>query len=458
MKAGLNLKFEKDTLSLDTVITAQPSNTYVVQLHNPNTTGVNISSISLEKGNNSVFRINADGQFLKDGIGHDFQIKSKDSLRIFVEATLPPNQSDQAKLVEDRLIVQLQNGERQSLVLRAYGQDVVPLKAQTITSDMLLDAKRPYQVFDSLVVAEGVTLRISPGVRLLFQARASLIVRGRIEANGTLQEPIVFRGDRLGLMFSNQPYDRIPNQWGGVLIAPNSFENQMNYCDIHSGAYGVECAASDTTRTKLHIQNSVIHNTKGHGLKTTMSRILVGNTQISNAGLDCINILGGSGEFVHCTIGQFYYFVNGDGVALRFANVDGNRSYPLSRLYFANCIITGRNQDDVVGSTDKTIGGIFNYFFRNCLLNTTIDSQDARLSNCISESSSSAEVRKDKNFLPNFDYNKLLFSFQLNPKSAATGKGDATITANTYATDRNGKARLADGASDMGCYEAIQTQ
>ncbi|MCF0235203.1 MAG: hypothetical protein HUK09_00510, partial [Bacteroidaceae bacterium] len=50
VKAGLNLKFEKDTLSLDTVITAQPSNTYVVQLHNPNTTGVNISSISLEKG------------------------------------------------------------------------------------------------------------------------------------------------------------------------------------------------------------------------------------------------------------------------------------------------------------------------------------------------------------------------------------------------------------------------
>ena len=69
-----------------------------------------------------------------------------------------------------------------------------------------------------MIIPDGKTLTLSPGTRLLFHPKAQLIVYGTLIAKGTAKQNIILRGDRMGYMFSHQPYDRIPGQWGGIVF------------------------------------------------------------------------------------------------------------------------------------------------------------------------------------------------------------------------------------------------
>ncbi|MFN2586782.1 MAG: hypothetical protein ABR613_01505 [Actinomycetota bacterium] len=55
-------------------------------------------------------------------------------------------------------------------------------------------AQSPIRLDHSLVVNEGVTLTIEPGVRVEAQPAAALLVRGALRAQGTVDEPVVFTG------------------------------------------------------------------------------------------------------------------------------------------------------------------------------------------------------------------------------------------------------------------------
>lgn len=455
MSGQQRVRFSTDTLSLDTIIAGQPTNTYTLQVYNPQKKSVRIDRVQLVKGAQSAFRINVDGTYLQNGQATDFEIAGGDSIRVFVEATAPPTQLDEPQAIEDVLQFHLAPNITQQVVLKAAGQDVVALKAQTLHIDTHLTGARPYQVWDSLVVAEGATLRLAAGVRLYFHAGASLIVRGRLITEGTLQRPIILRGDRLGYMFSQQPYDRIPNQWGGVYIAPTSKDNRLNYCDIHSGAYGIRCEGQGIDVRQLLLENSIIHNTAGHGLQGIDAQLQVGNSQITNASGDCVNLLGGTARFVHTTIAQFYPFVGGRGVALRLSNSEDKKAHPLENAEFINCIITGRNEDDLMGEqAPKEVSQVFNYRFTHCLLNTPKTDDKEHFLQCIFEEDTDKGFRQSKQFTPPFDFSQLRFTFALHPKASAVGKADASTTAVTYPNDRLGRPRLTDGTADMGCYEA----
>ncbi len=447
------LVFSTDTVAFDTVISGQPTHTYTFQVYNHNGKALRIPQVFLENGTESVFRVNVDGTFLDGGSATDFEIGSKDSLRFFLFVNPKEEDSDFPIKAEDKLTFVTEGGARQSVVLTAYGQAVIPLYAKRIERDTLLDAARPYQVFDSLVVAKGSTLTLKPGVKLYFHPEAELIVHGTLIAEGTLSQPVQFRGDRLGYMFSHQPYDRIPGQWGGITFTESSYDNFMNHCDIHSGTYGIRCDSSDVERTKLQLENSIVHNTSGTGISLRMSRVFVGNSQITNAGGNCLNILGGHNTFVHCTIGSFYAFTGGRGVALNFANADGDIRLPLHAADFANCLITGYASDEIMGKqSERYTEDAFNYRFINCLLNTP-EYEDENLINCLWDETVE-EASREKNFTPGFDLDKLIFSFLLNPASQAVNAADAEISRTFYPNDLSGRSRLSDDAPDIGCYEA----
>lgn len=449
------LRFSVDTLSLDTIIAGQPTNTYTLQVYNPQAKSIRINHISLAKGAQSAFRVNIDGTYLKDGQASDFEIAARDSIRVFIEATAPITQLDSPQPIEDALQFHLTPSISQQVVLKAMGQDVITLKAHTLHTDTVLSDAKPYQILDSLVVAEGTMLRLAAGVRLYFQTNASLIVRGKLIAEGTLQQPVIFRGNRLGYMFSQQPYDRIPNQWGGIYIAPSSKDNHLNYCDIHSGAYGIHCEGQRDGVRQLLLENSIIHNTAGYGLQAIDTHLQVGNSQITNTSGDCVYLLGGTARFVHTTIAQFYPFVGGRGVALHLSNRSERGNHPLENAEFTNCIITGRNEDELQGEqAPKEANTVFNYRFSHCLLNTPKPEKDDNFQQCIFEEAVDKNYRQSKQFVPAFDFAKLLFSFLLHPKSGAVGKADVATTAASYPHDRLGRPRLADGNADLGCYEA----
>ena len=326
------LSFESDTVRFDTVFTTIGSSTKRFKVFNRNKDGIRISPIRLASGGASGFRINVDGH--SGASLTDIEILKEDSLFIFADIIGNPKNEDSPILVRDSLIFHLESGKEQQIILEAIGQDVVILKAKTIDSNTAFSANRPYLIYDSLIVAPNVTLTIPEGTTLCFHNRAYLGVYGKIVCNGSLEKPITFRGDRTDKIFTYLPYDRMDAQWGGITLYSSSGDNYFNYVDIHGGNWGIDCTTSLFVGTKFNIENSVIHNVKGFGLREYYIAGSVVNSQITNAGNDCVSLIGGYVDFVHCTIAQLYPWDGKHGVALHFANVQDSIIYPLEHAYF----------------------------------------------------------------------------------------------------------------------------
>ena len=446
------LVFSRDTLSFDTVFSGQPTNTYTFEVYNPADKAIRIPEIHLEQGAASPYRVNVDGTFLEGGTAGDFEIAARDSMRVFLFLHPRDEDSDLPVACHDRLVFRTEAGVESAVELLGYGQSVYRLKGLVVKTDTLLASARPFQVLDSLVVAPGATLTLAPGTRLYFHADAGMRVDGTLWAVGTLEEPVLMRGDRLGNMFTEQSYDAIPGQWQGITFGESSYDNYLSYCDIHSGTYGLRLDSCDMSRTKLEMENSIVHNVVGHAIEARSARLFVGNSQVTNAGGDCLHLRGGHYTFVHCTVGNFYPFAGGKGVALNFSNIDGESRLPVEQLAFVNSILTGSSSDEIMGyQSDRYTEDAFRYIFMNCLLNTP-EVEDAGYVNPTWDKDE--ETAREKNFLPAHDLDKLIFPFTLHPASRAVGIADTEWTAAYYPNDRLGRPRLTDGKADAGCYEA----
>lgn len=459
------LEFSTDTLAFDTVISGEATNTYTFQAFNKADKALRIKSVRLAQGADSPFKANVDGSWLSGGASSfDFTISGRDSMRVFVMLVAPITKKDDPQPLEDKLLFTLESGVTQEVLLTASSQDVNVLRGEVITENTIFASPLPYQIYDSLVVAEGAELRLKAGTRLYFHPDASLIVHGRLKAEGMREAPVIMRGDRLGNMFDGQPYDRVPGQWGGIRFTQSSIGNDFTWCDIHSGAYGIHCDSTGTEKQKLIIDNSIIHNVSHDAFYAKYCQVFVGNCQITNAGGNCLTLIGGNYTFVHCTIGQFYPFIGGRGVALQFTNSEYDEPVPLERLLVVNSLISGFNDDDVMGSANERFPDCpFNYIFQNCLLNTPKVESEAIIK-CLFEDKKDYDYKEQNdstihagNFTPEFDLKQLIFPFTLNPKSRAVDAADISFTRQSgYTTDLQGRSRVADGKPDIGAYEAVK--
>lgn len=89
----------------------------------------------------------------------------------------------------------------------------------------------PYVVDDDLVIEEGVTLTIDPGVVLMF--KDSLVipwvkVKGKLIAEGNVNNPITFTTD-----YRNPNY----GQWRGLAFSNETEQSLIRYCIFEYGAY-----------------------------------------------------------------------------------------------------------------------------------------------------------------------------------------------------------------------------
>ncbi|WP_455586753.1 hypothetical protein [Bacteroides sp.] len=437
---SLTLAFSHDTLRMDTVLTGIGTATSILKVYNRNKESLVISSIILADAANSGFRINVDA--MKGNSFTDVEIRGKDSLFIFVEATLSPQDSDEPIFRKDSIVF-ITNTNRQDVKLQAYGQDFVSLRKKEITQDTLITSPRPIVIYDSLSVKEGAKLTIGAGTRFYFHGKSSIQVHGQLVAEGTLESPVVFRGDRTDRMFSNLPYDRLPGQWDGIRFHTSSYENSLNFVDIHGGIYGIRCDSAAVDRKKLTLTNSVIRQVSGNGLEMTSCQATIGNCEISNAGNNCVSLLGGDYEFVHCTLANYYSWDIKKGVALALGNERQDIVYPITMAAFRNCIIAGSSSDEISGSRSEDSSIPFNYYFSYCLVNSTKEEND-KIVNVV--------WKKDDNFLLIDKKGEQLFDFQLTPKSAAIDIG-LVEDARNYPLDLKGMPRTEDKAPDAGCYE-----
>ena len=287
-------------------------------------------------------------------------------------------------------------------------------------------------------------------------------MHGTLHIDGSREKPVTLRGDRLDLMFKNQPYDRTPGLWDGIVLKSQSYGNTINYADIHSSTNGLCADSSDISRSKLKMENSIIHNTTNHALNLRMANVFVGNSQITNAGGDCVHVRGGDVSLVHCKVGRFYVFTGGYGHALDFANFDGDVRLPLHNLYVANSIVTGYQDDEIIGGQNTDFeNDAFNYNFAYSLLDTPQPKEpDDGFESCLWDTRSTDQTEADsivhdKNFTPAFNVDHLLFYFTLSPYSPAVGQASPSISQQFYPYDRTGAPRTA--RPDMGCYNHAET-
>lgn len=433
------LLFSQDTLHMDTVLTGIPTSTHRLKLYNPHKEALMISSINLAGAGKTGFRINVDG--MKGDRFADVEIAAEDSLFVFVEATLPQQDNAAITLIRDSILFQL-NGNLQEVKLWAYAQDAYTFRGKVIKKDTLIASSRPILIYDSISIAPDAHLTLAAGTRLYFHGNAGMQVHGRLSAEGTLHAPVVFRGDRTDRLFPYLPYDRLPGQWGGIRFHQSSYGNRLIYTDIHGGSFGIRCDSSATDRKKLTMENSIIRQVSGNGLELTSCQAVVANTEISNAGANCVSLLGGDYTFVHCTLADYFSWNIRKGTALQVSNERGDTAYPLTSAIFRNCVIAGSGRDEINGGRSKDESVAFNYYFSHCLINSVKEKND-RIVNVIWE--------KDDYFLL-MDSRTQEYSFNLDEESKAINIGrreDATA----YPTDRNGHPRLQDAAPDAGCYE-----
>lgn len=100
----------------------------------------------------------------------------------------------------------------------------------TITTDTVwTEAGSPYVVTDTVTISNGVTLAIQPGVVVKFDAGKSLIVRGRLDATGTLTKPILFTSN----------ITPTANTWGEIRLDQATPASTLSYCQIEYATQGL---------------------------------------------------------------------------------------------------------------------------------------------------------------------------------------------------------------------------
>lgn len=445
------LSFSTDTVRFDTIFTTIGSTTKLFKVYNRGDEPLMLPSIRLASGGETGFRVNVDG--MSDTEFTDVEVRDGDSLYVFVEVTVDPRDEDNPFLLRDSLQFLLQSGICQQVQLEAYGQDMIVLRGTIFSMDTTLTGERSYVVYDSLVVNGNVTLSLTEGARLHFHSGAFMRVHGTLKAEGSMERPIVFRGDRLDNLFDYLPYDRLDNQWGGITLSASSYDNYLNHVDIHSGGWGIQCDSSASDRNKLTIENSVIHNVAGNALSAINGRIWVGNSELTNAGSHCLKVRGGDVQVVYSTLANFYPWAY-RGAALSLSN----ELCPLTRADFRSSIVTGYSSNELMITRDKVVDTLaFNYRFSHCLLNIPADSigadtlSDGRYYR-VRIDSVGHEVSRITNF-PLIDTDIFYYDFSLDSLSQAVGAGNSDDALNFYPFDRLGRSRSEDEAPDAGARE-----
>lgn len=460
---SFRLAFSNDTIAFDTLVSTIPSSTKTLYVYNNNNDGMRISTVQLEGGAGSRFRVNVDGRFLVNGAWSDFEVLKHDSLVVRIEMTPPEVGSNEPLYFMDKLNFLLENGTTQTVVLTGGSIDAYIKKGGVIIeTDETLLTDKPYVIYDSLVVKEGATLTLTEGTRLMFHDKAALHVYGKLIIQGSIEKPVVLRGDRMDHMFDNLRYDNTPSRWEGIIIHRGSYGNYLLQCDLHSSRFGIICEDTeqetpDETKPSLTLDCCILHNIGGDGLRLNNCVSSVTNTQISNTLGHTVNINGGSHTFVYCTIAQFYPFTSVIGDGLHLASSEDGSVYGLLRkARFINCVITGYGQDVIMGENIPTDGSC-DYVFHHCFLNTLTVDDTEHFVNCIFDQDKKKDedeklVRQDNFTL--FNTTDFLYDFMPKEGSMIRSLADTNYEG-LPAFDRKGVSRLADNSADAGCYEYV---
>ena len=386
---GAKLSFSLDTLRFDTVFTSLGSATRSFKVYNEYDQPIRITKVRIEGNTGSVFRMNVDGYAAAEV--ESVEIWPKDSIYIFVEVTINPDQPVSASpfVVEDKILFET-NGNDQVIHLEAWGQNAVylpsrfnkgvPVEYSCDSGEWVWDDPRPYVLYGEIFIDECL-LRIPAGTKIYVHGGIAqndqfgvfndgilyIQSNARIQIDGTLDNPVVIQGDRLEEDFGEQSA-----QWYGIFLGKGSTGNSINYTTIKNSTF---CLFVDSL-AQVDLNNSQFYNTASSALITYHSTVDAKNCLFYNNGSNSVELrFGGAYDFEHCTLANF----GTDNAALAMTNwaclvqdENGNclesGQYPL-QFSMINSIVTGSRRDHIIFSdiNNRDLPNTFVVSMRNCI-------------------------------------------------------------------------------------------
>ncbi len=455
------LEFSTDSISFDTVFTTIGSVTKNFRIYNPHKKTIKISSIRLNGGTNSSFRINIDG--LSGNNIQDLEIPAEDSLFAFIEVTVNPGNALNPFVIEDYIEFNT-NGNQQRVVLTAWGQNAIyytptsfnrGLPDFTCLTGPCSDAVPPVDVTwtDSLpIVVYGFIaidtldkLTIEAGTKIHFHNGGGMWVYrgGSLTVRGTKQKPVIFRGDRL-----EPGYEDLPGQWDRIWINEGAF-NDINFAVIQNAFVGIQAEAlflngNPAELGNLNLKNTIIKNCSGIGILSAYFNLAAENTVISNCGeYNAVLQALGNWRFDHCTFANY-----ASGTGRETPSVFIKNNYTVGASIFVDTPNVAIRNSIIYGTIDSEFNievinnGSSNVTVLNSILKTDENTSNANkyqniLKNPIDEIFNDAEDG----------------DFELYDNSKARNIGNITI-GNSIPRDLNGNDRpSSDGLPDAGAYE-----
>lgn len=438
---NLKLTFSMDTVDFDTVFSSIGSATRQFKIYNRNKNSLLIESIEMVNAAKSGFRMNIDGE--KGTKLNNVEILKKDSLYGFVEITVDPQDEKNPLLIRDsiRFVV---NGNAQYVQLAAVGQDVYIWKDKVIAKDTVLTDKKPFLVYNSLTVNKDVTLTVNEGVTFFMKDEAIVDVYGTLKAEGTLENPVVFRGSRFDNIEGNIPYDNVPGQWGGITYYSDSYDNTLTSVVVKNATKGVTFQQSDPQKKKAMLSDVIVQNSSEYGVRAINCNIEARNCLFVNSRGSVLSLYGGEYAFLHCTLANYYRWTARQEESLVISNRAEDKGYPLTKCDFTNSIIYGSVSNELILNGTSSVD--FNYQFRNCLIKGTEQSN----SHFVNAIWNSTPLFKDLSSEGTYSYN-----FELEASSPAKDKADRAYSI-AAPMDLKGNSRLNDSNPDIGCYEWVK--
>lgn len=300
------LRFSADTVAFDTVFTLEPgtnnpiSVTQIISIYNKENATVK-ANIRLAGGKSSPFRFNADGQ--PGPVIENLEIPAKDSVFVFVQCSLKPNNQTLPVIVMDSLLTTVGNAAPQKTLLTAYGWDAIYVRRQVLPCGGSWTVKnKPYVIVDGALVPKGCTFTIKEGVTVYNTPRSTLFVEGTLNIEGTASERVLFTGNkaRYDVMF-------YPSQWVGIQFLPESKSSKIQYADIHNASIGIRVDSLPVnTDYKLTLENTTVMHCGTACLVGVNGSIKATNCAFAEGGtFTFYGLLGGNYEFVHCTFSNY---------------------------------------------------------------------------------------------------------------------------------------------------------
>jgi len=445
-QGNVTLNFSVDTVLFDTVFCSIGSVTKRFTVKNPYDETVLVKEIYLAQ-NNNYYRINIDGQPTKRVT--NVEIPPKDSLYIFVEVTVDPQNENNPVLINDSIVF-VTNDSRQDVDLVAYGQDVEVLRRGALQINRLT-ADKPYLVYDTVWVDSGNELVVDAGARLFFTNRSALIVFGKITVNGTLNNEVTFEGSRL-----DDYYNDKPGQWGGLIFASGSVDNKIEYAEIKNATIGLLVGTlNEGARPTLWLSNSKVQNMSYAGIFAVNSGILMTNCLVTNCKYYTFaNVWGGNYEVYNSTLANYWSATVRTEPSVVLSNyifLDKVYAGDLTNAYFGNCIIYGSHEDEISFNFHLE-GGDSTFFFENSIIRVDEKKTDITNESLFSNVLNTSELK----FISIAEHN-----YHLDTLSVAKDIGNVNIINNfplpeILRFDIDGNSRLLDIAPDLGVYERVE--